>query len=141
MLKTFIQSFALFWRTTPFHSFPDHNSYIQSSIFRLSKIKLTELIAQFSHSPFVQHLNDFLDGAGDQGFIFVSMGTSVNPKTMAPALLKTIVSAFRQLPYRILWKFDNDLGQVELPSNVRVEQWLPQQDVLGINNCTRLQFN
>lgn len=79
-----------------------------------------------------QQLNDYLDGAGgEQGFIYVSMGTSVNPKTMPPAMLKTIVSAFSQLPYRILWKFEKDIGRLELPANVKIEKWLPQQDVLG----------
>lgn len=82
--------------------------------------------------PCAQQLNDYLDGAGEQGFIYVSMGTSVNPKTMPPAMLKTIVSAFSQLPYRILWKFEKDIGRLELPANVKIEKWLPQQDVLGM---------
>lgn len=64
------------------------------------------------------------------------MGTSVNPKTMTPEMLKIVVAAFSQLPYRILWKFDNDLGRVELPANVRIEKWLPQQDVLGTKTLT-----
>lgn len=78
-------------------------------------------------------MNEFLDGAGEQGFIYVSMGTSVNPKTMPPAMLKTIITAFTRLPYRILWKFDSDDDGkgLDLPANVRLEKWLPQQDVLG----------
>lgn len=78
-----------------------------------------------------QHLNDYLDEAGEEGFVYVSMGTSVNPKTMPPTMLKIIVAAFSQLPYRVLWKFDTELGGIELPANVRIEKWLPQQDVLG----------
>lgn len=46
-------------------------------------------------------------------------------------MLKIIVAAFSQLPYRVLWKFDTELGGIELPANVRIEKWLPQQDVLG----------
>lgn len=79
----------------------------------------------------LQHLNTYLDGAGEDGFIYVSMGTSVNPKTMPPAMLKVFVAAFSQLPYRILWKFDSDLRGLTLPANVRIENWLPQQDILS----------
>lgn len=81
-------------------------------------------------------MQEYLDGAGEQGFVLVSMGTSVNPKTMTPEMLKIVVTAFSQLPYRILWKFDNDLRRVELPANVRIEKWLPQQDVLGTKTLT-----
>lgn len=60
------------------------------------------------------------------------MGTAVNTKTMPPSLLSTIVNAFAQLaPYRILWKFDGSFEDGQLPENIRVEHWLPQQDILG----------
>ena len=84
--------------------------------------------------PLPQDLQDYLDGAGEQGFVFVSMGTSVNPTTMPPELLRTIVAALGRLPYRVLWKFQRDLGALQLPPNVRIETWLPQQDVLGHRN-------
>lgn len=91
-----------------------------------------------------QHLDEYLEAAGEHGgFVYVSMGTSVSPKTMTPALLNVFVTAFGRLPYRILWKFDNDLGGMTVPVNVRIEKWLPQQDVLGewLINWQGLQFN
>lgn len=72
-----------------------------------------------------------MSGAGDVGFVYVSMGTSVNTEKMPPQLLRTLVDAFAQLaPYRVLWKFEGSLGD-DLPANVKIERWLPQQDILG----------
>lgn len=51
---------------------------------------------------------------------------------MPASLLATIVNALAQLaPYRVLWKFDGTFEAGQLPENVRVERWLPQQDLLG----------
>lgn len=72
-----------------------------------------------------------MSGAGEGGFVYVSMGTSVNTEKMPPHLLRTLVDAFAKLaPYRVLWKFEGSLGD-DLPANVKVERWLPQQDILG----------
>lgn len=58
------------------------------------------------------------------------MGTSVDTAKMPPQLLKHLLDTFAKLaPCRVLWKFDTQL--TNLPSNVRVETWLPQQDILG----------
>lgn len=81
--------------------------------------------------PLPKHLEDFVSGAGEIGFVYVSMGTSINTQKMPPHLLRTLVDAFAKLaPYRVLWKFEGNLGD-ELPANVKVERWLPQQDILG----------
>lgn len=79
-----------------------------------------------------QYLEDFVSGAGEGGFVYVSMGTSVRTENMPPQLLRTLVDAFAKLaPYRVLWKFEGTLGDSELPPNVKIERWLPQQDILG----------
>lgn len=78
-----------------------------------------------------------MSGAGEGGFVYVSMGTSVNTEKMPPHLLRMLVDAFAKLaPYRVLWKFEGSLGD-DLPANVKIERWLPQQDILGKNrfNC------
>lgn len=81
-------------------------------------------------SRFEQHLEEFLSGAGENGFIYVAMGTAVDTKTMPRSLIKLFLDAFTQLaPIRVLWKFEGGLEGT--PSNVRVERWLPQQDILG----------
>lgn len=40
------------------------------------------------------------------------------------------MDAFAELPYDVLWKFEND-SLPNLPKNVFIKKWLPQQDVLG----------
>lgn len=77
-----------------------------------------------------QHLEDFVSGSGEAGFIYVSMGTSVKTRHMPERIFQLFVDTFSKLPYRVLWKYDGMPG-FELPSNVKVERWLPQQDILG----------
>ena len=40
-----------------------------------------------------------------------------------------LVSTFSKLPYKILWKFEQPFP--ELPENVMIQEWLPQQEILG----------
>lgn len=37
---------------------------------------------------------------------------------------------FRQLPQRVLWKWEGE-DMPDLPLNVKLARWLPQQDLLG----------
>lgn len=43
---------------------------------------------------------------------------------------KTIMEAFSELPFKILWKFESD-DLPGKPENVKIAKWLPQQDVLS----------
>ncbi|KAJ4431905.1 hypothetical protein ANN_20511 [Periplaneta americana] len=80
------------------------------------------------HEPLPQILQDFLDGA--QGFIYFSLGVSIKGEMIDSEKLKLFVDAFSELPLRILWKFEtNKMG--DLPSNIRIEKWLPQDAILG----------
>lgn len=40
------------------------------------------------------------------------------------------MDTFAELPYSVLWKFEND-SLPNLPNNVVIKKWVPQQDVLG----------
>ena len=42
----------------------------------------------------------------------------------------TLFNVFKAMPQRILWKSDVESFD-DLPSNVKLSKWLPQQDVLG----------
>ncbi|XP_070507743.1 UDP-glucosyltransferase 2 [Chironomus tepperi] len=79
--------------------------------------------------PLPKDLEDFISGGNDAGFIYVSMGTSV--KTAPDNLQKLLVHTFSKLPYRILWKYESTTIHNDLPSNVRISRWYPQQDILG----------
>lgn len=78
-----------------------------------------------------QDLEEFIKGSGDAGFIFVSMGSSVKAANMPEKLRRLFLHVFRQLPQRVLWKWEASDYMPDLPPNVRLGRWLPQQDILG----------
>lgn len=43
-----------------------------------------------------------------------------------------ILKAFTNFPdFTFLWKFESDKLPMELPKNVFIQKWIPQNDVLG----------
>lgn len=59
------------------------------------------------------------------------MGSSVKAANMPVYLRKMLMIVFRKLPQRVLWKYEDEGDLPELPSNVKLGKWLPQQDILG----------
>lgn len=45
-------------------------------------------------------------------------------------MLDAFLNAFKNIPYDILWKFD-DNHLKDLPENVKTQKWFPQRDLLG----------
>lgn len=43
-----------------------------------------------------------------------------------------IMDALSELPYKAIWKFDKDVPNI--PYNIKLSKWLPQQDILGHPN-------
>ncbi|KAI7815626.1 UDP-glucuronosyltransferase [Rhyzopertha dominica] len=80
-----------------------------------------------SGKPLPKDLQEFLDKS-TQGVIYFSLGTNIKSKDLLESTRKAILATFSELPYNILWKYETD--NMELPKNVVVKQWLPQQDVL-----------
>jgi UDP-glucoronosyl and UDP-glucosyl transferase. len=74
-------------------------------------------------------LKDFLDG-GTEGVIYFSLGSNVRSETMSEEKKQVFLSAFAELPQRVLWKWEANYTSV-LPSNMKLAKWLPQQDILG----------
>lgn len=78
-------------------------------------------------------------GSGESGFIYVSMGSSVKAAKMPEHLRQLFIRTFAQIPYRVIWKWESGLTEMkDLPSNVKIGTWLPQQDILGELNDLRL---
>ncbi|XP_049859780.1 UDP-glycosyltransferase UGT5-like [Schistocerca gregaria] len=75
---------------------------------------------------------EWLDGATD-GVIYFSLGTNVLSSTMPPEKRRAFLDAFSQLPQRVLWKWETD-DATDLPPNVKMSKWLPQQSVLAHTN-------
>lgn len=79
----------------------------------------------------IKELEEFISGSGDAGFIYFSMGSSVKAANMPEYLRRMLMRVFRQLPQRVLWKWEADEDMRDLPANVKLARWLPQQDLLG----------
>jgi glucuronosyltransferase len=74
-------------------------------------------------------LKEFLDGA-TEGVIYFSLGSNVRSETMTEEKKQAFLSAFAELPQRVLWKWEAN-SMSDLPMNVKLVKWLPQQEVLG----------
>lgn len=76
-----------------------------------------------------QEFEDFLESSGIHGTIYFSLGQQTKGTAMPKQMQRKIIKAFEQLPQKILWKFENDIEN--LPANVKLVKWAPQQDLLG----------
>ncbi|CAL8464217.1 g3752 [Coccomyxa elongata] len=86
-------------------------------------------------SPLPAHLEEFMAGAGEQGVLFVAMGTVA---TLGLRERQAMAAAFAQLPAHVLWRLSklevpdgNALAALSLGNNTKVVTWAPQNDVLG----------
>lgn len=71
-----------------------------------------------------------MDGAQD-GVVLFSLGTYVPDDNRPDQYFTMFSNVFGKLKQRVLWKtVRNDLQNI--PDNVKLVDWLPQQDVLGI---------
>lgn len=50
---------------------------------------------------------------------------------MPQKYLNALINAFGRLPQRVVWKWDSDTQPENLPANILMATWLPQQDLLG----------
>uniref|UniRef100_W8BZE5 UDP-glucuronosyltransferase n=1 Tax=Ceratitis capitata TaxID=7213 RepID=W8BZE5_CERCA len=82
--------------------------------------------------PLPSDIKKFLDEA-KHGAIYFSLGSQVQSKDMPLDKLRVFLDVFRSLKQRVLWKFEND-SIAELPENVMIQQWLPQNDILAHPN-------
>jgi len=78
-----------------------------------------------------QDLNDFIKKSGDAGFILFSLGSTIKGNSMPISIQKIFIEAFSELPQRVLWKFERPMEELQVPENVMIRSWLPQQDLLG----------
>lgn len=68
----------------------------------------------------------------------MSLGTNVKSKLLPKGMLEVFTNAFADLPYKVLWKFEDDGFHV--PPNVFIAKWIPQQGVLGKLKRTSQRF-
>ncbi|EFA01500.1 Ecdysteroid UDP-glucosyltransferase-like Protein [Tribolium castaneum] len=73
-------------------------------------------------------LQKYLDEA-KEGVIYFSLGSNVKSKFLPKEQFGKFMSAFSELPYKVLWKFEKE-DMENKPDNVEIQKWLPQQDLL-----------
>lgn len=79
----------------------------------------------------LQDLQIFMDEASN-GVIYVAFGSLLEPENMAK-IGETVVKILAERPQHILFKWKPELLS-NIPSNFRVQEWIPQIDILSIMN-------
>ena len=94
-------------------------------------IHVTSLSAKAAQ-PLPAHFERIVSTAADHGVIVMSLGSvQFNVPT---AILSRFFDAFSQLPQTVLFRFTNEVNFTlpqEVPKNVHLLPWLPQNDVIG----------
>ena len=79
-----------------------------------------------------ENLKKYMD-AHPEGVVYVSFGSVLKPSQMATEQKMVFIDAFRELKDTpIIWKWDDVLD--DIPRNVFVQKWLPQNDLLAHPN-------
>lgn len=76
-----------------------------------------------------QDVLQWLEGAGEAGAVYFSLGSFQDSASIPQEYLDVLITAFSRLPQRFVLKLSS--SRDDLPPNVKVFDWLPQQDVLG----------
>merc|ERR1711872_1145399 len=77
-------------------------------------------------------LQQLLDGA-EQGALLVSFGSYITPSLLSNERRKVFLQTFQELNIPVLWRWDSDYKD-DLPNNVVMRKWLPQQSILAHKN-------
>ena len=97
-------------------------------------IKKVPKVHNFNDSVFLrQELQEFCDSTGKEGFILFSMGSFLQGSSMPEKYRQIFLNTFAKLKQKVLWKWETE-SMEDLPPNVRLIKWLPQQDVLSHKN-------
>lgn len=80
--------------------------------------------------PLEDSLREFIE-AGQKGAILFSLGSNIRSDLLTKSHQKMFLEAFARTPeLNFLWKFESDLD-LELPPNVIISPWFPQNDILA----------
>ncbi|MXQ95373.1 hypothetical protein E5288_WYG013189 [Bos mutus] len=82
--------------------------------------------------PVPQELENFIAKFGDSGFVLVALGSIVS-RYQSQEILKEMNAAFARLPQGVIWKCKPSHWprDVKLAANVKIMDWLPQNDLLA----------
>jgi len=76
----------------------------------------------------------------EHGVIYFSLGSVVKSSKMPRETVSFLLSELAKLKQKVLWKWEDD-QLPNLPKNVMVKKWFPQNDILGMRtNTTKLKL-
>ncbi|CAG09613.1 unnamed protein product, partial [Tetraodon nigroviridis] len=86
-------------------------------------------------SLIIQDLELWISSFGEAGFIIVTLGSMVSSISVDP-LLTELVAGFSRIPQGVLWRYDPQRwpSHLDRPSNLRLVDWLPLNNLLGNNS-------
>ncbi|XP_025408855.1 UDP-glucuronosyltransferase 2B30-like isoform X2 [Sipha flava] len=83
--------------------------------------------------PLPRDLKNILDAA-ERGVIYFSLGSVIKSSKMPRETVALLLSEFAKIEQIVLWKWEDD-QLPDLPKNVIVRKWFPQNDILSHPNC------
>lgn len=82
--------------------------------------------------PISQELEEFIAKSGGAGFIVVTLGSMLSSITLRE-VIQEMNTGFAHLPQAVIWRYEPSFwpDDLELAPNVKLVDWLPQNDLLG----------
>ncbi|XP_068127946.1 UDP-glucuronosyltransferase 3A1-like [Hyperolius riggenbachi] len=82
--------------------------------------------------PLSQDVEDFISESGDSGFIVVTLGSMFSSVPLVE-FLKEMNSGLAKIPQKVIWRYQKSKWpeEVEIAPNVKIMDWLSQNDLLG----------
>ncbi|XP_072024405.1 UDP-glucuronosyltransferase 2C1-like isoform X3 [Amphiura filiformis] len=119
--------------TTPFYSDAELHLVNTHFVLDFARPLMPNVIAvggltTKQSKPLENEWIDFLESAGEDGVVLFSMGSYATGIDEDVAGL--FAGAFAQLPQKVIWKL-NGKPSATLTPNVKVVDWIPQNDLLG----------
>lgn len=75
-------------------------------------------------------MEDFIN-SGTNGFMYLSFGTVADFTQFPEHIQRNFISALYKFPeMKFVWKSQSDIKVKELPKNVFITKWAPQQTIL-----------
>lgn len=68
--------------------------------------------------------------AANYGLVYFSMGTVIKASKIPRTTVSYLLSEFAKINQTVLWKWEDD-QLPDLPKNVIVRKWFPQNDILS----------
>ena len=107
---------------------------VQSLRYKIS-LNLVDLNV-ISNFRLVKDILNFIEGdEGGHGVMLFALGVSLLPSQLPKAQIAAFFDAFRRLPQRVIMRMERP-DDIEVPDNVLLRSFLPQQAILAHPNVT-----